>query len=155
MTAEKLRMEILERLRERVVARDEAGNFTDGDAVLEAVMTAATLVLPMPDWLAGRVTQAISSYRNYEVKTLDQAFGVQRPKGKRIHAEFNERQNAIYVIAEVLYLQAQGKPTDAGIFEAAGATCKVGKTTAEEWFYKHKNANTDVYKVAKQMASLR
>lgn len=155
MKAYEQRVEILERLRDRVVARDESGKFSDGDAVLEAVITAATLGLPMPAWLAGRVMGAISAYQNFEVRTLDEAFGVEREKGKRLHAEFNERQNAIYVIAEVLHLQSQGEPTDAGMFEVAGAACGVGKTTAEEWFYKHKNANTDVFKVAKQMAELR
>lgn len=154
MSARELRVEILERLRDRVTARDEAGNYTDGDAVLEAVMTAAMLGLPMPRWLAGRVAHAISAYQNYDVKTLDEAFGVMRPKGKRLDAEQSERQNAIYVIAEVLRLHASGQPIDAGLFELAGASCGVGKTTAESWFYKHKNARTSTYLVAMQMAEV-
>lgn len=155
MTAEKSRMEILERMRDRVTARDEAGNFTDGDALLEALITAASLGLPMPQWLAGRVAQAVSSYRNYEVKTLDEAFGVQRPKGKRLDAEQSERQNALYVVAETLRLHAEGEPISANLFEMAGASCGIGKTTAEAWFYKHKNARTDIYLVALQMAGVK
>ena len=147
MTAEDLRMTILERLRNDV----ESGN---GEAIIEAIATAANLGLPMPAWLASPVAGAIASYQNFETRTLDEAFGLQRKKGERQDAVVSERRSAIYVIAEVLRRHARGEPIDAGIFEAAGATCNVGKTTAETWFYKHKNDRTDIYLVARQMAEV-
>ncbi|WP_242163382.1 hypothetical protein [Lysobacter sp. M15] len=147
MSSDDLRVTMLDRLRDRV----ERG---DGDAVLEAMSLAATLRLVMPVWLASAVTGAVAAYRNHDVKTLDDAFGVQRQKGQQLPAAQSEGQNALYVIAEVLRLHALGKPIDAGTFEEAGATCGVGKTTAEKWFYKHKNDRADVYLVAMQMADV-
>ncbi|MFC6187495.1 hypothetical protein [Pseudoxanthomonas mexicana] len=147
MNAEDLRMAMVERFRDSV----ERG---DGDALLEAVSTAATLGVAMPTWLASALTRAVAAYRNFEVRTLDEAFGVQRAKGQRQDAVQSEGSKAIYVIAEVLRLHAQGTPIDAGIFEAAGATCDVGKTTAQDWFYKHKKQRTNTYLVAMQMAGV-
>lgn len=147
MSADDLRVEILERLRERV----ERG---DGDALLEAISTAATLGMVMPMWLASATSHAVAAYGNYDAKTLDEAFGVKRRKGQQLPAAQSEGRNALYVIAEVLRLHAQGMPIDAGIFETAGAACNVGKTTAEKWFYKHKNGRTDIYLVAMQMAGV-
>lgn len=143
--AEVLRGEMLDRLRIDV----ESGS---GEALLEAISLAATLHLPMPTWLAGATTSAIASYRNWNARTLDEAFGVQRPKGQRQDAVLSENANALYVIAEVFRLRAQGEPIDAGTFEKAGRTCGVEKTTAEKWFYKHKKDHTDTYLVAMQMA---
>ncbi|HRP71298.1 MAG TPA: hypothetical protein PK743_01505 [Luteimonas sp.] len=138
---------MLERLRDSV----QSG---DGDALLEAISLAATLALPMPVWLASAATNAIAAYRNFDAKSLDEAFGVKRQKGQRQDAAQREGRNALYVIAEVLRLHAKGQPIDAGIFEAAGETCGVGKTTAETWFYEHKASRTDVYIVAMQMAGV-
>lgn len=147
MNAEDLRTAMLERFREQV----ERG---DGDALLEALSTAATLGMAMPLWLASAITGAVASYRNADARTLDEAFGVKRPKGQRQDAIQSEGRKAIYVIAEVLRLHAQGIPIDAGIFEVAGATCDVGKTTAQDWFYKHKKGQTNTYLVAMQMAGV-
>lgn len=126
----------------------------DANAVLDAVSTAATLHLPMPPWLSTVVTGAIADYKNHDTKTLDEAFGLQRPKGQRQDAVQSELRNALYVIAEVLRLHANGQPVDGQIFEEAGATCGVKKTTAETWFYKNKNARTNIYLVAMQMAGV-
>ncbi|MEG3791076.1 hypothetical protein V1318_13180 [Lysobacter sp. CCNWLW3] len=156
MTTENLRVDMLERMRDRVESHDKAGNIIiNGDALLEAISTAATLALPMPVWLASAVTGAIAAYKNYDVRTLDEAFGVERPKGKRQDAERKERASAIYVIAEVLRLHhVQKVPISVEIFEIAGETCGVKKTTAENWFYNHKNARSDIYVVAMQMAGV-
>lgn len=142
-----LRLEMLERHKAGV----EAG---DGHAVLEALALAASLNLPMPVWLSSAVTSAVATYQNHDAKTLDEAFGVSRPKGQQKHAVRSEGRNAMFVIAEVLRLHARGVPIGPGIFERAGETCAVGKTTAQEWYYKHKNGRTPTYLVAMQMAGL-
>ena len=147
MTTADLRMEILEQLRLRV----EAG---EGLATIEAISTAAMLGLAMPTWLSRPVMHAIANYQNYENKTLDEAFCLKREKGKRQDAEQSERANALNVITEVLRLHSQRQPMDSQIFEAAGETCNVKKTTAEKWFYKHKNARTSLYLVAEQIAGM-
>jgi hypothetical protein len=43
----------------------------------------------MPDWVASAVFQALYKWRECEVLTLDEAFGVTRPKGFRLEVEHN------------------------------------------------------------------
>jgi hypothetical protein len=64
--------------------------YRDGDA--EALHEALNLCTcledsPMPGWVADGLNHALCKYNEFEVKTLDDAFGVSRKKGMHLDKE--------------------------------------------------------------------
>ncbi|WP_017940547.1 MULTISPECIES: hypothetical protein [unclassified Thioalkalivibrio] len=50
-------------------------------ALLEAIETAASVRVPLPEWIADGFKQAWGRYTEAEARTLGESFGVERPKG--------------------------------------------------------------------------
>jgi hypothetical protein len=113
--------------------RFEAG---EAAALLDALDYCARSGTAMPLWLAEAYCSRYISWRTYEVKTLDQAFGVER-KGERIP----ERRKRILleprVAMEVDKLHRQEKlPIDEALFERVGKRLKIGPGMARDIYYK-------------------
>ena len=55
----------------------------DGAALLKAIEYCGMYRLVMPDWIVTNFATSFHSWDRFECKTLDDAFGVARPKGFR------------------------------------------------------------------------
>lgn len=126
-------------------ARFEAG---DGMALLEAVLiTLGTKIIP-PDWLAVGFRSAFTSYWNADVKTLDDAFNVHRPKGFSTKAEAKRRQWVGFAVIDIVLLSSLGAAIDDNLFDAVGNNYGISGGTVKERYYYHKNNKTEIYESA-------
>jgi hypothetical protein len=113
--------------------RFEAGETT---ALLDALDYCARSGTAMPLWLAEAYCSRYIPWLTYKVKTLDQAFGVER-KGERIP----ERRERILleprVAMEVDKLHRQKKlPIDEALFERVGKILNIRPGMARDIYYK-------------------
>jgi len=92
----------------------ERYNHGDNRAVLEAIDILSAV---FPDWLRQAYFVAWGRYRRYEVDTLDQAFGVERPKGQHIEDAQKREELRKLILFRVYFLHyRENKPIDAGTF---------------------------------------
>ncbi|MCR6651805.1 MAG: hypothetical protein NVV73_10100 [Cellvibrionaceae bacterium] len=105
------------------------------EAVLEAVRTCAKHGLPMPNWLATETINNLKKWANYEVKTLDEAFGVQRKKGIHINAERKKWRLEINVPIRVAAYQKEGRSVDQDLFDEVGKELGVSGSSARDAYY--------------------
>jgi AraC-like DNA-binding protein len=85
-------------------------------ALLEAVDLCGRAGL-LPLWVRNAFGDAWSAYRRYQVPTLDQAFGVQRPKGKHFDTRSERERLRELILFRVFYLHYQeAAPFDMGTF---------------------------------------
>src|SRR5262249_35006551 len=97
-----------------LVKLHERYNHGDNRAVLEAI---DILSAAFPDWLRQAYFVAWGRYCRYEVDTLDQAFGVERPKGQHIEDARKREELRKPILFRVYYLHyCENKPLDAGTF---------------------------------------
>lgn len=82
----------------------------DKSALLEAIEHCAMCRLVMPDWVVSDYVFAFRSWSRLKVKTLDDAFGVAKPKGFRIEVAKEEMYTATAVYMEIIRLERQGFP---------------------------------------------
>lgn len=112
---------LTERLIEDCRRRFEAGDKT---ALLDAIDLCARSGTVMPVWLAEAYGAGYTAWATYKVRSLDQAFGVER-KGKRItDLQRREALKAIVVI-EVDKLRQENTPTGEGLFEKVSKKLKI------------------------------
>jgi hypothetical protein len=102
-----------ERLIEVCQHRFEGGDKT---ALLDAIDFCARSATVMPVWLAEAYCAAYTEWATYKVRSLDQAFGVER-KGRRI-PDLQEREALkASVVIEVDKLRQEKVPTDEMLFD--------------------------------------
>jgi len=95
----------------------------------------------MPDWVAGAVFQALNKWRECEVLTLDEAFGVTRRKGFRLDVEHKKRVTAFQIYdayetsrQEVKNLRKQGR-RGVSVWEILGKKFGMSGGTAKDYHY--------------------
>ena len=95
----------------------------------------------MPDWVAGAVFQALNKWRECEVLTLDEAFGVTRQKSFRLDVEHKKRVTAFQIYneyetsdQEAKNLRKQGR-RDASVWEILGGNHSMSGGTAKDYYY--------------------
>ena len=100
---------------------DRRRRFEAGDkaALLDAVDLCARAGLPMPGWLAEAYCAAYAHWAAYRVRSLDEAFGVDR-KGRKL-ADLQQRESLKAVVAVEVNRLRKVMPTDEHLFEEAGA----------------------------------
>ena len=119
--------------------RFEAG---EAAALLDALDYCARSGTAMPLWLAKAYCSRYISWRTYEVKTLDQAFGVER-KGERIPERRTRILLAPHVAMEVDTLHRQEKlPIDEALFERVGKILDITPGMARDIYYEDKTWRT-------------
>jgi hypothetical protein len=91
---------------ERYKARYDNG---DKAALLEAVEFCALFKLVMPEWVAYWFTSAHREWKRLNVKTLDEAFEVQRPSNFRLATEREFFQKSFDVYMALLAAEDGGK----------------------------------------------
>lgn len=89
----------------------------DRSALLDAI---DVLSVFFPAWVREGFAKAWAQYRQHNVKTLDQAFGIKRPKGQHLKAARAREVLRPQIVFSVYCLHAKGAPLDQGIFEQVG-----------------------------------
>ena len=126
--------ELLADLIEGCRADIEAGN---GDALLYALLQVCMSDAPMPTWLRPKLAAAVRRYTHDQERTLDEAFGVVRPKGWHQKAAHERRKKGARVFHTICGMRAAGAALDEALFKAVGNLHGVGKTVAADWYYHH------------------
>ncbi len=108
----------------------------EAGALLDAIDYCARSGTAMPPWIADAFCARYLAWLTYKVKTLDQAFGVER-KGKRI-SELRKRETLKPRVAiEVDKLHRQEKvPIDEALFERVGRILDIKPGMARDIHYK-------------------
>jgi hypothetical protein len=79
----------------------------------------------LPLWARNAFADAWSAYRRYQVPTLDQAFGVERPKGKHFDTRSERERLRELILFRVYYLHYQeAAPLDMETFARVGKEIK-------------------------------
>jgi hypothetical protein len=90
----------------------------------------------VPLWAAQKFCDQIDKWLRAQVKTLDEAFGVQRPAGK--HFDRRKKREALrpYIVLRVLDLNKfQGVPIGGGLFEQVARELKVSAPYVSDVYY--------------------
>lgn len=107
------------------------------EALVEAVLSAASSGDPWPEWVRDEIAAAMLRYRDHYARTLDEAFAISRPSGYRQQARIKRLHHGLLVALDVHMLVQAGACVDDALFEAVGAVNKIGKTTASKYYYWH------------------
>jgi hypothetical protein len=114
--------------------RFEAGEKKE---LLEAIDYCARSGRAMPLWLVDAFCPRYAAWSRYEVKMLDQAFGVER-KGERIPDRRYRERLKPRVAAEVNRLHTHEKlPIDEALFERVGKRLGISMGKARDVYYNH------------------
>lgn len=92
--------------------------------------------LPMPDWVAEAYLRGHNRWNSFDAPSLDEAFGVQLPKGSHISRLRKESKLRIAVPLKVRELQQQGRALDESLFRDVGLALNVSGSTARDAYYK-------------------
>ena len=111
--------------------------YADGDdsALLEVAEWAMYRDELVPDAAARAFGHARAKWETAHTRTLDEAFGLERPKGWRQHdARRWGKAGAVYLEVKRIN-EREGVPIGPDLFERAGAAYAVSRTTASEMYY--------------------
>jgi hypothetical protein len=112
--------------------------YLEGDA--EALLTALSLCTcledsPMPYWVADAVNQALTNYQKFEIKTLDEAFGITR-KGVQMEKKRRKPDEENAVAGEAFRLKRHGTPISDELFEIIGEKLNMSASKVSRLYYK-------------------
>jgi hypothetical protein len=129
-------------------------------AVLDTLHYCLANSLPIPQWCAKAYVEAYEPVRRYEARTWDDVFGPMHKKGTHLYAKQQEEEKSYEIYCRIEQLHqydpkrwkdwhgpegwkkvqgiSPGAPIDATLFERVGKEFGVGKTVAEEYYYKWK-----------------
>jgi len=107
--------------------------FDRGDkiAVLDALLIIAAT---FPVWLRTAVISALMAYRQCAVRTLDEAFEVERPKGQHHKSARDREVLRPQIIFDVYCRHAKGAPLDQAMFEEVGRNLGISGGEASKIF---------------------
>jgi hypothetical protein len=97
--------------------RFEAGN---ADALLDAIAYCGEREVVQPDWVVKAFRERWNKWLGFEVRTLDQAFGLSRPKGKKLAWLRKVHRFAKEVLLDIADAAAHGRPINFDLFEEIG-----------------------------------
>lgn len=135
----------LDELRSKI----EAG---ESDAILDALWVAIRPDAVMPDWLAVRLSRAVMDYKSSKTRTLDEAFGISRPKSYPLKARRERWEKAGRIVRDAVLLHRHHVPFGDAMFQALGEIHGVGKSRAAQYFYFHKDRRTNTFYAASHAA---
>ena len=110
--------------------------FNEGarSAALHALAHAYYFRVMPPKWAIEHVADGYGRWSKAEVKTLDEALGIQRPKGFRLDAVNRSLMHGGMILIDV-NKRLETEPYDDEIFEDAGKKWGIGKTAAKDIYY--------------------
>lgn len=113
----------------------------DGMILFEAMRRCVQYGKPFPDRVWSPFMAALESYKNAEARTLDEAFGVRRPKGwSQSAARARARKNKIgmstaaAVYLSVVHRHLQGRPIAQELFDEVGDKHAISGSTARNYY---------------------
>lgn len=111
-------------------------DYVDGckDRLPEALRFCAVQQVVMPEWVANKVSEIIVDWRSLKVRTLDEAFECNRPKGFHINANKKKRTLAPTVYRLVFEAQRNNFPITENLYEAIGEKLHIGKSAVKEYY---------------------
>ena len=90
-------------------------------ALLDAVDFCARAGMAMPPWLANAFCRRYMKWHQFEAKSLDEAFKVERPKRMQTKKAERREKLKLQVVLEVLRIQSEKRvPLDNTLFERVG-----------------------------------
>ena len=121
-------VEELERLHSRYQEGDRA-------VLFHAIQWCARTNCLMPPWIRRALSEALTLWDDFDVRTLDEAFGIDR-KGIRLYDRQGERRWAGQLFQFAIAEHAKGRAlTNDDIFYEAGTKFGIGTETAKKWYY--------------------
>jgi hypothetical protein len=110
--------------------------FEEGEAaaLLDAVDYCARSAMPLPLWAAQAFCDRYISWVQFRAGTLDEAFGVTRPKGKHTGKRATRERLRPRVVLCVLKLDEE-MPLDEALFERVGAKLEISGSLARTIYY--------------------
>ena len=136
-TAEQVKALLSRRGRADVDSLLEAVQGGDRSALLDAMLSVVASREPWPEWLSDEVAAAIYRYRYHHARTLDEAFGIARPRGYSQEANSKRWYIGLNVMWDTRFLIEAGAVVDEALFEAVGTVNRIGKTSASKYYYWH------------------
>jgi len=110
----------------------------DGQAFIDELMTwclaADQQGCEMPKRVRYELYARLDAYTKHDVRTLDEAFGVERPKGYSRAAAAREAASSLRLYAIVCFLKSAGVTSESAAIDAVGEAMKIKKTRANEYF---------------------
>lgn len=117
---------------------DELKGFYDktenGYFVLVALSFCIQNGILIPDWAGWAFHKHWYRWIRYEVRTLDEAFNCQWPKGKHLDAARRKRELSLFVHERIKELNRQGQPIDQDLFEQVGKEFEISRERVREYY---------------------
>ena len=107
----------------------------EAEALLDALELCAAYRVPLPEWAANEFLERFYAWAEFRTATLDEAFGVARPKGTQLKARRLREALRFYVLREVRRLRNEGMPMSDEIFETVAAAVGISKKRASKIYY--------------------
>lgn len=126
----------------RLVEIDARACYESGDraALIFAIECCATFELPLPGWTSPLVVDACRAWRRFEARTLDEAFGVERPSGFRL-VEAGAKASLAFEVFQLLWAaKKNGDAIDQDLFEEIAEKLNVSASSAKRAYYSEQNS---------------
>ena len=94
---------------------------------------------PIPQGVAQRVRENLIKWLELEVKSLDEAFQVEKKKNFRLGAERKKHNMALKIYSSIVKSSKAGEGIDDDLFDEVGSEYGIGKTLAKDYYYEQKN----------------
>jgi hypothetical protein len=89
----------------------------EAEALLDALELCAAYRVPLPEWAANEFLNRFYAWAEFRTATLDEAFGVARPKGTHLKARRLREALRFDILQEVSRLRSEKMPLSDEIFE--------------------------------------
>lgn len=113
----------------------------NGIYLLQAIQACGLYRLPIPINIRRALGAVLDRYSSAEARTLDEAFGIKRPKGWNQSSEISKHRDigsgyskAYAIWRAVKQSHEDGSPIDIGLFEGIGADFAVSGSTARKYY---------------------
>jgi hypothetical protein len=110
--------------------------FEDGnaEALLDAIGFCGERRMVQPDWVVKAFQERWKKWRGFEVRTLDEAFRVSRPKGRKLTWLRTVRRFAYEVLLDIADAKAHGRPVNVALYEEIGERYGLSGTTVDKLY---------------------
>ena len=89
----------------------------------------------MPHWIVNELNKSFRLWKEYHVKSLDEAFQITREKGLHISSKRKILDKVIIVIYLVNKRAKNGEPIDEYLFECVGKELNISSALARKYYY--------------------
>lgn len=111
----------------------------DGAALLTAVKNCLAFDdLKTPGWVAQAFSEGINRYTCFKAKTVDEAFGIKRPKNFRLHTARRDFERRLPVYKRCGELIEAGQGVSNALFDKVAKEQGLNRRQVSEYYYKMK-----------------